>query len=483
MKRRPRASLDVYAGFRHSLLAYGPPGAGKTNWQDQVAMPFPGAAFISSTRGDITRDTVMARARGGFPVWWLNPRLDGGFPCNLQWSPLSGCQDYRVAMESAGALIHAGPRNEDGASNWIDAESKRFLQYLLHAAALGAYNIHAVRVWGAAPDLAEEPVGILDGPNPSWATELQLMSRRAAADPQFAEGIAGGIGAALSWLDDLVLAALACPEPGQEFDIREFIRSRGTVYVIAADSPNCTVSPYVACLATAIWNTAKEMAADPHEEAACNLRLDPPLLMLIDEPDAGCPVPVGDWARTAGGDGITLVTGYQSDAQPRRRDGDHGGQVLEDCFTVKLVFRGGTGPIYGKAAEWGGKHDTWDWVKNSDGSRTRQPRETETFSPQRIGNLDEGQVFVKVNGCRGFIAEVGLVTDHPLYESADPELFWDIAPKTPEQEAIAALFLYLVWLRAVLGAPLRRRAIEPPSRVPALTAGEVTAWPDAPVSR
>ena len=84
----------------------------ENNWESQVAMPFPGAAFISSTRADIARDTVMARARGGFPAWWLNPRLDGGFPCNLQWSPLSGCEDYRVAMESAGALIHASPRND-----------------------------------------------------------------------------------------------------------------------------------------------------------------------------------------------------------------------------------------------------------------------------------------------------------------------------------------------------------------------------------
>ena len=132
---------------------------------------------------------------------------------------------------------------------------------------------------------------ILDAANPVLGAALNTMAVRAAVDPQFAEGVAGGIGAALRWLDDLVLAALACPEPGQEFDIREFIRYRGTVYVIAADSPNCSVSPYVACLATAIWNTAKEMAADPHEEAACNLRLDPPLLMLIDEPDAGCPVP------------------------------------------------------------------------------------------------------------------------------------------------------------------------------------------------
>ena len=482
--RRPRVSMDLYAGFRHSFLGYGPPGAGKTNWESLVALVFPGAAFISSTRADIADNTVMARSRGGYPVWWLNPRLAGGFPCNLRFSPLTGCRDYEVAMENAGALIHAAPRNGDGSSNWIDAESKRFLQFLMHAAAHGGYDIRAVRRWAATPADVTAPMEILYAAgNPDWAHQLDAMSARAEADPQFCEGLSGGTEGALAWLDDLVLADLACPPPGEEFDIRQFIRSRGTVYVIAADSPNCTVSPYVACLATAIWNTAKEMAGDPSEPAACNLRLDPPLLMLIDEPDAGCPVPVGDWARTAGGDGAVMVTGYQSDAQPRRRDGDHGGQVLEDCFTVKLVFRGGTGPIYGKAAEWGGKHDTWNWVKNTDGSRTRQPGETETFSRQRIGNMDEGQVFVKVNGCRGFIAEVGLVTDHPLYEPPDPDLFWDVPPKTPEQDAIAVLFLYLMLIRAASRQPLvRRRALRAPPAFPALTRGEVPSSPHSPTT-
>ena len=65
--------------------------------------------------------------------------------------PASGCEDYRVAMESAGALIHASPRNNDGASNWIDAESKRFLQYLMHAAALGGHDIRTVRLWAPPP--------------------------------------------------------------------------------------------------------------------------------------------------------------------------------------------------------------------------------------------------------------------------------------------------------------------------------------------
>jgi type IV secretory pathway TraG/TraD family ATPase VirD4 len=308
-----------------------------------------------------------------------------------------------------------------------------------------------------------------------WAGSLEAMAMRAAAEPQYSSGIAGGIDGALAWLDDLALADLACPPPGTGFDIREFIRARGTVYVIARDTPNCAVSPYVACLATAIWNTAKAMAADPDEPAACGGRVDPALLMLIDEPDAGCPIPVGDWARTAGGDGVVMVTGYQSDAQPRRRDGDHAGQVLEDCFTVKLVFRGGTGNIYEKAAKWGGPQDTWvhDVTVAADGAKTKTRRHTTepAFPPQRIGNLDEGQAFVKVNGCRAFIAHIGMVQDHPLYQKADPAGFGE-APRQPWQDAALTRALLYLALLAQVRRPLpqpTRPALEAPRREPIVT--------------
>jgi type IV secretion system protein VirD4 len=449
--------MIVRGSYQDSYAAFGPPRSGKTVWMAQVGLEAPGACLFTSTRADLARDTAKARLRHG-PVWFLNPGGDGGFPSTLRYTPLAGCEDSRMATESAGALMHAAPLNTDGASNWIDDESADLLQYLLHAAALAGGDIFTVRRWGARPHDAGVPVKILDASgNPRWAEALEDMSAHAAADPQYGQGLAGGIRAALKWLDDRELEHLACPPPGAEFDVRQFIRDQGTVYVIGADSEHCALSPYFACLATHVWNTAKRMAADPAEEASADLMLDPPLTMVIDEPVITCPVPLGRWATEAGGHGITLVTGFQSDAQLPQKFGEHGGKALEDIITVKLVFGGVTGAIAGKAAGWGGKHDTWFAHK-------KDIRQVDTFPAERICGLPLGQAFVKHRNTRAFIAAISHVRDHPSYEEARPE---DFAPLPPPA-------------RVALEPP-RRDAIVTPYQ-PALN-GEEEPWPSpAPVS-
>jgi type IV secretion system protein VirD4 len=448
--------MIVRGSYQDSYAAFGPPRSGKTNWMALAGLDAPGAAFFISTRAELARDTAATRARTG-PVWFLNPGGDGGFPSTLRYTPLAGCEDPRMAMESAGALMHAAPCNTDGASNWIDAESKNLLQYLLHAAAVARGDIFAVRRWGASPHDAGVPVKILDASgHPRWAEALEDMSAHAAADPSYGQGLAGGVRAALAWLDDHELERLACPEPGQEFDARQFFRDHGAVYAIGADTPHNPMAPYFACFTTYLRNTAKRMAADPAEPAAACLRLDPPAMFIIDEPDQFA-VPVGDWAATAGGDGICLVTGYQSDAQPAKRWGEHAGQVLKDCFTVKLIFGGVTGAIAEEASRWGGKHDTWFAHK-------KDIRQVDTFPPERISGLPLGQAFVKHRNTRAFIAAISHVRDHPSYEEARPEDFTPLPP--PARVALE---------------PPRREVIVTPYQ-PALN-GEEEPWPSpAPVS-
>lgn len=468
---RVRGSYDdVYA-------AYGPPRSGKSNWLATVGLEAPGACLFTSTRADLAVHTAAVRARGDRPAYFINPGLDGGFPCNLYYSPVTGCENPLLAMESAGALIHAAPRDPGGSAAWIDGKSKSCLQLLLHAAALSGRDIFTVRQWAADIASPEIPLKILDARGtPGWADELASLAGEAADDPQTASGILGGITGALGWLADPVLAELARPEPGEEFDVRQFIRDQGSVYLIGADTPNNPLSPYFACFVSHFWAEAKRMAADPLEEASRDLKLDPRLLMIIDEPAITCPVPLDRWAAESAGHGIVLVTGFQSDAQLRQRFGDHGGQVLEDLCTVKMVFGGVTGQIARKAAEWGGRYDTWDHVKASDGTKTRQPAERHVFPPERICNLPLGKAFVKHRNTRGFITEMPLVQDHRLYEKADPADFTGVPQLVFQDDAIAWVLLYLALLRSArTPLPAARLAIDPPPL--ALTAGEVTSWP------
>jgi hypothetical protein len=240
----------VCGSWQETYAAYGIPRAGKTNWEAHAILAAPGASVVVSTRAELAAHTARVRARTG-PVWFINPGGAGGFPSTLSWSPLAGCDDPRMAMEAAGALMHAAPRDPGGKDAWWDHQSKTLLQYLMHAAALtpGA-TMRDVRQaaaglvgdGGRAYDtLARHPLAA-----PGWAAEYGVIAGKACAEEQYGAAVSSGVMTALSWLDDPVLAALACPVPGAGFDARAFIRARGTVYAIGVDSPHNPQSPYFA---------------------------------------------------------------------------------------------------------------------------------------------------------------------------------------------------------------------------------------------
>lgn len=415
--------IDAYGGWRDSYAAFGPPGSGKTTWMASTGLKLPGAALFTSTRADMAAHTAAARARTG-PVWFINPSRDGGFPSSLSWSPLDGCEDPRMAMDAAGAMMHAAPRDPGGKDAYWDHQSKVYLQLLLHAAALtpGA-SILTVRSWALNPAALGAPLDVLAAAGaPGWADELAGMMEQAAADEKYATGVTGGTVSALAWLSDPELAAAACPREGEGFSPRHCIRSRGTVYLIGADTPHNPLSPYFACFTTRLWNEAKRMAADPGEAASSGLRLDPPLGLVLDEPAITCPVPIDRWSAEAGGHGIVLVTGFQSASQLPQRWGEHGGNVLMDNITVKIIFGGITGALLKTASSWGGVTDTWDWVQGP-GGRTRQPRQEPAFPEERLRQLDLGEAFVVHRNTRPFITRLGRVEDDPAYERADPADF------------------------------------------------------------
>jgi type IV secretion system protein VirD4 len=411
-------SVRVYGGFRDSFACFGPPGSGKSVFMAGVGLDAPGAVLFTSTRADMADHTALPRSRKG-PVYFLNPGGEGGYPSTLRWSPLAGCQAPQMAMEAAGALIHASPRDPGGKDAHWDHQSKDMLQFLMHAAAVMGEDIATVRQWASDPMMAGRAVEALDRQGSRWAESLFTLIARSRNDERYWSAISSGVTTALAWLDDPVLADLACPRPGEEFDAAAFIRDRGTAYLIGADSPHNPLSPYFACLASHLWSTAKRMAADPAEVASCKLRLDPPLMMVIDEPAITCPVPLGRWATEAGGHGIVLVTGFQSRSQLPARWGEHGGQALMDCITVKMMFGGVTDPeMLRMASGWGGVKDTWDHTVNPDKSRTKTPRQEPAFPEEKLRLLPLGQAFVVHRNTRAFIADIRPVHDHPAYQRA-----------------------------------------------------------------
>jgi len=57
-------------------------------------------------------------------------------------------------------------------------------------------------------------------------------------------------------------------------------------------------------------------------------RLDPPLLMALDEVTQICPVPVPSWLANSGGKGIQIITVAHGEAQLRSRWGADGARII-----------------------------------------------------------------------------------------------------------------------------------------------------------
>ena len=107
------------------------------------------------------------------------------------------------------------------------------------------------------------------------------------------------------------------PGDGEAFDIEEFLFRQGALYLIA-DQRNDTepIAPLFACLVGEIHFTACQLAAGMRGE-----RLDPPLLLQLDEVTRICPIPVPALLADSGGRGIMMILAAQGLAQIEERWG------------------------------------------------------------------------------------------------------------------------------------------------------------------
>src|SRR6476469_7494260 len=101
---------------------------------------------------------------------------------------------------------------------------------------------------------------------------------------------------------------------------------------ITEDAP---VSPLFAAMATEIHYAAAQIG-----QASESRRLDPPLLMGLDEVTQICPVPPPSWLSDSGGKGIQLIAVVHCEAHLAERWGDHGRQVVLDTSSVKVFLPG-----------------------------------------------------------------------------------------------------------------------------------------------
>jgi TraM recognition site of TraD and TraG len=98
-------------------------------------------------------------------------------------------------------------------------------------------------------------------------------------------------------------------------DIGAFLAGSGTLYLIAeSEHDDSPVAPLFAAMAGEIHYVAAQTG-----QAMLGGRLDPPLLMALDEIVQTCPVPLPAWLADSGGKGIQLLPVAHGEAQLRTR--------------------------------------------------------------------------------------------------------------------------------------------------------------------
>ncbi len=332
----------VWTSVEDSILVIGPPRSGKgAHIVINAILDAPGAVVTTSTRPDNLTTTIRSRMRRG-PVAVFDPQhLAPGVPAGLRWSPVRGCELPLTAMIRAAGLAAGTGLSSVGVENggFWEGKTRTALQSLLHAAALDGRSPGELFRWTLDPAAAKDAVAILTS-NPAaatgWAESLEAMID---ADPRTRDSIWQGVSLALAALADPRVLDAVSPSEDEQFDPETFLRRNGTLYLLATGAGAGASSSLVAALVEDLVETARRVAA-----RSPGARLDPPLLLALDEIGNLAPLPsLPVLMAEGGGTGVTTMPVLQSLAQARQRWGDNAATAIWDASIAKIVLGGASG--------------------------------------------------------------------------------------------------------------------------------------------
>ena len=404
-------NVNVWASVEDSILLIGPPRSGKgLHVVINAILDAPGAVVTTSTRPDNLTATLKARSAEGRPLAVFDPQhLAEGVPAGLRWSPIRGCEDPLTAMIratglAAGTGLSAG--GVEGGDFW-EGKTRTALQALLHAAALDHRTPAELFRWTLDPAAASDAVAILTA-NPKaatgWADSLQAMID---ADPRTRDSIWQGVSLSLAALADPRVLDAVSPGPEERFDPEEFLRKRGSVYLLATGAGASNSAALVSAFVEDLVEAARRLAA--RSPAA---RLDPPLLLALDEIGNLAPLPsLPTLMAEGGGTGITTMPVLQSLAQAREKWSDNAAGAIWDASIVKIILGGASNSrdLQDLATLIGERDEITDSTTIGDhGSRTAQRsiRRVSIMPPDVIRTLPFGTGLILLRAAPPIVAKL-----------------------------------------------------------------------------
>jgi type IV secretion system protein VirD4 len=435
--RRPARTVAIDRA--QSVLCVAPPQTIKTVWMSGALLDAPGAALATSSRADQFRQTYAVRSQLG-PVLVLDAD-NRGPGTNFAWSPVRGCESPLTAMRRAGEFMHASPRDPSGKDSWHEDRGRRLVQLAFHAAALSGRDMRAVRAWCQQPD-DEDFAKALRHPRtaPGWADTLEALLGQ---EPEFLNSATTSAEAALGWMDDPELAAVACPEDGG-LDVAGFLRQGcGTIYLIGRHRAHGSLTPFFTTFVSEYMEQAYALAE------AQGGRLRVPMTLVLDEAATTARVDLAQHLSVTAGYNITVLVGLQAISQLEANwGGPAQAEIILNNLTTKVIGGGFTSVAdLDRLSRVCGDHRVW---RKEAGQKVYSSEPV--FPPERIRLLPQGHVLVVHRNAKSLEVKASVVYEHPLYRPVviDPA-------GSPEEEAGNA-----VWPdRAGAEAPEARQAPGP----------------------
>lgn len=409
-----KTGLHLYMAIEDSSVMVAPPGAGKTAKLANWIIDAPGAVLATSVKVDIVDLTEKLRARVGNILIW-NPQDIGGRTSNVAWDPVMGCSDpehgVERAMRRANYLLDGSDatRGVENRNFWETASYSVLKAFLWAADAEGLTLLDVAR-WSKS-FRNTEAIDILakfehpDPYNPSrpvaprgWRDDL-LQVQKVEGKPTTGENVFGTLSKTFMFLDTPQVQRVIedAHRGGGLFDIRGYLQSQDTLYLLGRDTGRGGIGPLFSCLTGEIYEEAREMA--PLQRGG---RLDAPWSLILDEAALICSVPLEKWTSDSRGLGIAIHAVFQSRSQMRER---YGREAAKTIWTnmVKLVLGGladeedlkGLSELCGRHKE---KRESHSNSPGPDGTMRQSSSytwvEVDTMTPADIMNLEPGEILV-----------------------------------------------------------------------------------------
>ncbi|MEU0670884.1 TraM recognition domain-containing protein [Streptomyces lavendulocolor] len=400
---------ELRASWEDVLLAIMAPRSGKsTSLAVPAILRAPGAVMLTSNKPDVFAVTRARRLRVG-PVWLLDPQGITHSSREMWWDMLASARTIEGAGRLASHFIAATTDEKSRGDFWMGA-AKNLLTALFHAASVSGGSVSDVLAWLSTPS-DRGPVNALKAAGKEALAQQLASTVAGAADTR--DGIYETARQCVACLLDPETLAWVTPDPkARQFRPDDFVRSRGTLYLLSKDGGG-SAAGVIAAAADAVLRAAMAAA----ERAGG--RLDAPLVAVLDEAANVCRIEdLPDLYSHLGSRGIPVLTILQSYRQGVRVWGEAGMDALWSAATAKVLGSGLDDAEFAeKVSRLVGEHKVSETSVShgSTGRSTSTSRRRErVMEAAEIRALPKGRALLLVTGVR-----VGLIRLRPWYLEPD----------------------------------------------------------------